>query len=55
MLLLHTPIPISKRILDLFLIEGERTIFKTLLRALAICSKEISKQSTSEVPWERKL
>jgi len=48
LLLVHTPIPISTRILDLFLIEGERTLFKTLIKALGICSKEIFRQTTAE-------
>jgi len=41
LLLDSSPTPFAKRLLDLFLIEDEKIIFKVIIRAMLICKKEL--------------
>jgi hypothetical protein len=49
LLLYYAPLPMAKRMLDLFFIEEEKILFKILIRAVLICKKEILSAKELEV------
>ena len=48
-LLYYTPMNFSKRIIDMFLLIGEKVIIDVLIRMLAICKEEILQRESPEI------